>query len=208
MLCHKKFVCIFLPSIILFFAATTVASDKPTAEQQKAAEEHSSQNFSGKQDLEWEKVQTKLGALKGKLDSQENIVKALLSEKAALAGETQQEKLKTLKEEHNRYKTMLEEYMKLNDEFLTKFPEKGIKELRIYNRQKKKTLGQFNKEILLQEKVDGLHNKILQQYPNAAKKHSPKKSAVEKKMPPKDSSVKKESHDENADVTESILFSK
>lgn len=200
--------------IYIFFAIVSVnaSAQKQNADEQKAAEELKNKNFSGKQNLEWEKIQTKLGALKGKLDSQENVVKAMLSEKNSLAGEDQQKRLELLKEEHARYKKMLEEYNELNNEFLTKFPEKGIKELRLYSRQKSKTLESLGREITVQERAEILHEKIMKQYPSTNRikgKGSNKDSdSSNTKTETKSKTEESEAKAVSRDVTDSILFSK
>lgn len=179
-------------------------------------------DFSGKQSLEWEKVQTKLGAMKGKLDAQLSLVESLVSNKEQLKGEALAVKMQDLKKEHLKLQKMIEEYNQLNLEFLTKYPERGIKESRLYNRVKSKSLKSYEKEMTVAGQLQRLHTKILSQYSKSnevasknTKKGSPKEAAVGNKSGVKaiDDSLdetKKNKTEESLknNVTDQITFEK
>ena len=123
--------------------------------------------YSGKQDQNWEAVQTNLAAAKAKLDAQSTVVQNLIIEKNALKGEALNEKIAEIKIQHQKYEKMVFDYNKLNDDFLTKYPERGLKEKRIYKRAKMKSLDSFEDDVTLRGKINKLHRKILTQYPKA-----------------------------------------
>ena len=125
-------------------------------------------NYSGKQDQTWEVIQTKLGALKTKMDSQTMLVNTLVAEKAALKNsEDVAKKAEDLKIQHHKLETLVLDYNKLNEEYLTKFPERGLKVKRIYQRVKLKTLDSFEDDFTLRGRLNKLHGKVLRQYPGA-----------------------------------------
>jgi hypothetical protein len=162
--------------------------------------------YSGKQNQDWEKLQTKLGNLKSKLEVQENIIKALIAEKLNLTDEALTVKIEQLKKEHYQFEKMVDEYNELNLEYLTKFPERGIKEKRIYTRIKSKSLQSFEDDQNLQSRVNKLQSKILTQYPKSTEqlKRKKEKSSVKSSDAKKNSTesqVKKDS-----DVTEQIIL--
>ncbi len=126
--------------------------------------------YSGKQNQDWEKVQAQLGTIKGKLDTQEALIKTLIGEKLHLEGAARNLKMEELKKEHQKLEKLIEDYNRLNQEYQTKFPERGLKEKRIYNRMKVKTLTAYEEDLSLQGKVFKLHNKVLSQYPKSRKK--------------------------------------
>lgn len=179
-------------------ALLTVFSLSAVAQQSDSAE-----RYSGKQDQSWEGIQTKLGAMKTKLDSQTALVKNLVAEKAALANsEDVAKKNDELKTQHQKLETLVVEYNKLNDEYLTKFPERGLKQKRIYQRVKLKTLDSFEDDYTLRGRLNKLHGKVLRQYPGAAPKEA-KKSAM-----PVSASGEASTAADQKDVTETIELKK
>lgn len=144
------------------------------AQEKKVEGEAAYEVYSGKQDQSWEVVQQDLAALKAKLDTQATLLQNLISEKANLKGEALTTKIDEVKVEHKKYQKMVFDYNKLNEEFLTKYPERGLKEKRIYKRVKMKSLDTFEDDVTLRGKMNKLHNKIKKQYPKvfAEKKES------------------------------------
>lgn len=186
---------------IIFYALLLVAS---LAVAQQKAEESTEDNkdYSGKQNQDWEKIQTKLGTMKSKLDTQEAVIKALIAEKSELSGEAQTAKMEQLKLAHSKFETMVNEYNELNLEYQTKFPERGIKEKRIYTRMKSKSLQAFEEDQTIQGRVNKLNSKIQTQYPKAAlelKKKKQKKSDTTKEAP-------KDADSKEKDVTDQIIL--
>lgn len=184
-------------SILLLLASGAVAQNQSEEPLGDAKE------YSGKQSQDWEKIQTKLGTMKSKLDTQENVIKNLIAEKSALSGEAQAVKMEQLKLEHNKFEAMVNEYNKLNLEYQTKFPERGIKEKRIYNRMKSKSLQSFEDDQTIQGRVNKLNSKIISQYPKSVmetKKKKLKKSEAAQEAA-QEVELKKEK-----DVTDQIIL--
>ena len=136
-----------IAALILFLSLALSVS----AEEHGAAEA----NYSGKQDQSWELIQAKLAALKTKMDSQTILVNNLVAEKAALNNSQEvAKKAEELKTQHHKLEELVSDYNKLNDEYLTKFPERGLKEKRVYQRVKLKTLDSFEDDFTLRGKLN------------------------------------------------------
>ena len=183
-----------------FVQAQEVGSDEAQSGQTIV-----NKSYSGKQSLEWEKIQTKLGALKGKLDAQMNLVEALTANSPDAKDVNSAIKLQDLKREHLKLQKMIVDYNELNIAFLTKYPERGIKESRIYNRVKSKALQLNEKDETLDARAKRLHAKIMSQYSQPSLKNSSnnkKSQGVSKK-----NSEEVQKTDKN-DVTDQIIFEK
>ncbi len=148
----------------LFFSPLLLLAEE--AENQKA-DEAQEQNYSGKQDQKWEVVQTEVTALKGKMEMQATIVQNLISEKNSLSGQALQQKMELIKAEHQKYERLVVDYNKKNEEFMTRYPERGLKEKRVYKRAKIKSLDSFEDDVTVRGRMNKLHNKVLKQYPRA-----------------------------------------
>jgi len=155
----------FFPKI-LFLIVISFFSARAN-EGGESSEAPQSQVYSGKQDQKWEVVQTELMALKGKMEQQATLVRNLIAEKSNLSGESLQQKMEQIKKEHQKYETLVYDYNQKNDEFLTRYPERGLKEKRIYKRVKMKSLDSFEDDVTLRGRMNKLHNKVLHQYPRA-----------------------------------------
>ena len=155
-----------LISTFLFLSLPAFAQEEPSAA-------FTNKDYSGKQSADWEKIQLELSTVKGKLESQTSLVKNLIEAKNSLKGEALDLKLDELKTEYQKLQKYTEEYNRMNQEYLTKFPERGTKVHRTYKRLKTKSLQAIENEMTVQGRVNRLHSKILSQYPKskaAAKK--------------------------------------
>jgi hypothetical protein len=123
--------------------------------------------YSGKQNQNWEVVQNELIALKAKLDAQHTLVNTLIAEKANVTGEALAAKIEDVKKQHLKYEQLVVEYNKKNEEFLTRYPERGLKVKRLYKRAKLKSIQSFEEELTFGDRLNKLHKKVLTQYPNA-----------------------------------------
>ena len=137
---------------------------KPEAKPGVEAQE----KYSGKQDQSWELVQNELAASKTKMDAQFAVVNNLVAEKSSLKGEELAAKMAEIKKQHQKYEQMAVEYNKKNDEFLTRYPERGLKEKRIYKRVKIKSLDSFEDDFTFRGRMNKLHKKVLSQYPKSS----------------------------------------
>lgn len=176
--------------IAVFFIGINLNAVEGASVKSESAEE---KDYSGKQSSEWETVQKNLGAAKAKVLSQEQIVKALIVENKKT------DKTDEIKIEHTKLRNYVLEYNRLNDEYETRFPEKGIKEKRKYQRTEAKSVETLDKELSVQSQLELLHKKVLKKYPL-------KKSATKNKE-----KTKKAHQVEPAkpkDVTDQIIFKK
>jgi leucyl aminopeptidase (aminopeptidase T) len=183
----------------LFVVILGVAVMAAANEGESGAETPQSQVYSGKQDQSWEVVQTALTALKGKMEQQAAVVHNLIAEKNSLSGAALQQKMDQIKKEHQKYETLVYEYNQKNDEFLTRYPERGLKEKRVYKRVKMKSLDSFEDDVTLRGRMNKLHNKVLRQYPTAFADQKNKKESMSTSQTTKSSSD---------DVTNSIKLKK
>lgn len=149
--------------LIAFFSLPILASEEHEESHEGAASV--SQNYSGKQDQQWEVVQTELGALKSKVDAQAATVEGLMAQKSMLKGEELSALVENIKKQHQKYEDLVLDYNKKNDEFLTRYPERGLKEKRVYKRVKMKSLNSFEADVSMKARMRRLHDKVLKQYP-------------------------------------------
>lgn len=153
-------------NFIVFFYLFCVAAAFVFAQEQDESK-NENKVYSGKQNSDWEAAQSELGNIKGKLDAQESRVRDLIVEKGELKGEDLALRMDELKVEYRKLQAITESYNKLNQEYLTKFPERGIKDTRVYKRIKIKSLQSFEEDLTVQGSVNRLQDKILKQYPRA-----------------------------------------
>lgn len=163
--------------LIVMFVFPTLSlgeEKKEDPKDQKAA--LLKKEYSGKQDFEWEKAQAEVIAVKAKLEAQIVTINGLMEEKNKLKGQALSDKIEQLKTEHTKLKVLMADYNKLNAEFLTKYPERGIKDVRLYKRTQAQGQKKSEKDLSVGEKVNIVHQKILKQYSvktdNSKKQHS------------------------------------
>ncbi|MCC2678549.1 MAG: hypothetical protein K0R29_1125 [Pseudobdellovibrio sp.] len=159
-MCSRNFLFTFLIFIPLFASA----NEDEAAAKDGAPKEST---YSGKQDQNWELVQTEVTALKGKMEMQATVVQNLIAEKNSLTGQALQQKMEQIKAEHQKYERLVVEYNAKNEEFMTRYPERGLKEKRVYKRAKIKSLDTFEDDVTIRGRMNKLHNKVLKQYPRA-----------------------------------------
>jgi hypothetical protein len=189
--------------IMLLLLFSTVTAFAETSQQ---ATDIKDKEYSGKQNQDWELKQTKLGAKKSKLDAQENLIKTLIAEKLNLTGDALAVKIEQLKTEHIKLEQMIDEYNELNLEYLTKFPERGIKEKRIYTRMKTKSLQAFEADQTLQGRVNKLQSKILTQYPKSTEQLKNKKKKSNSKSLDAEKNSTEPEVKKDKDVTDQIIL--
>ena len=140
-----------------------------------------------------------LTALRGKMEAQEAVVKNLIAEKDSMRGSALKEKLEQIKKEHRKYENLVFEYNSKNQEFLTRYPERGLKEKRVYKRVKMKSLDSFEDDVTLRGRMNKLHKKVVKQYPRAFADEKNKKESTTPSETAKPASD---------DVTDAIKFKK
>lgn len=162
--------------------------------------------YSGKQNREWEQAQAKLGAAKGRMDAQMSVVQNLIMAKSGLKGKELSDKIEELKREHLKLRKSIDDYNELNEEFLTRFPERGRKESRLYKRVKSKSLKAYEEDFTVHGSVNKLHNKILKQYSKT--KNDVKTGDTRAEMAHKNNADKSEKSDQTSkkEVTDQIIL--
>lgn len=188
--------------VVLYLFLMTSAVSLYAKEGAEGGETPASQNkdYSGSQSDEWEKVQTDLTARRGKIEVQESAIKTLLQQKVGLKGEQLSTKVEELKKEHAKLEQMTSEYNKLEEQYETRFPERGLKEPRIYVRRSIKSLETMEGELSLDDRVKRVQSKVLSQYTRSKKK---KKTSIITQASSEDQTEKKQ-----PDVTDPIIYQK
>lgn len=162
----NKFFHIFLIVFVsqFVFANSGEKTEEPTKE------------YSGKQTQEWQTIQAKVQAAKGKLEQQEVIVKGLLEAKRATGGHgntathqsvSDQEQVGVLKKEHQKLLSLIKEYNELRDQLETRFPEKSAKEGRIYKRINPASLEAIENDMSFEGRLRRIDRKIREKYPKS-----------------------------------------
>ena len=193
-------------------------------------------DYSGKQTQEWSEVQAKLSALKSKVEAQEALVKSLIVEASGghgapaagggheaapagghgsgVGGDAMGARIEQLKKEHQKLQTMIADYNKMNAAYETRFPEKGLKESRIYRRTDPQAIQLDETASNYEEKVQRLQTKIMRQYPRTAKTLQTKKQKT-KTVAAEPESSKKHSEkksgpesNKSGEVTDQIILQK
>jgi len=170
----------------LIFIPALVSANNGEASAKEGAP--SEQLYSGKQDQNWELVQAEVTALKGKMEMQSTLVQNLIAEKNSLTGQPLQQKMDQIKSEHQKYERLVVEYNAKNEEFVTRYPERGLKEKRVYKRAKIKSLDSFEDDVTVRGRMNKLHNKVLKQYPRAFTEEKNKKESSVSSEPGKSAS--------------------
>ncbi|MBC7421525.1 MAG: hypothetical protein H7328_12430 [Bdellovibrio sp.] len=138
------------------------------SEEEVSAADAGTKAYSGKQSSEWADVQKKLADAKAKLEAQDILVKNLIIEKSQSTGSEQNNKNEQIQVEHRKLQKMTDDYNLLRSDYETKFPEKGVKESRIYNRAEVKSIEGMQSDLTLEGRLNKLHNKVISQYPRSA----------------------------------------
>ncbi len=187
-----KIICSFLLSVNFVYA-----SDAPAPVDDAAKE------YSGKQSFEWADVQKKLADAKAKLEAQDALVKSLIIEKSH-ASDGSQAKNEQVQAEHRKLQKMTEEYNLQSSDYQTKFPEKGVKEKRIYKRIDVKSIEGIENDLTLEGRLNKLHKKVIRQYPRS---RNPR-PIVHKNSDPKMKNAAPVAPPDDTDVTDSIILKK
>lgn len=208
----------FFLSCLFFFQLVWANEHGEASKKENSPSAGTEDNYSGKQTQQWSEVQSKLSALKGKVDAQEAIVKSLILEKNAVghganAGHANEEalaaRIEQLKKEHEKLQSLVAEYNKMNTNYETRFPEKGLKENRIYRRADPQAIQPDETVSNYEERVQRLQNRILRQYPKSSLRLKTSQSQSKKSKEPSVSKEKvHESPKKAGDVTDQIILQK
>lgn len=120
---------------------------------------------------EWVDLQQKLLVLKSKISASEKTVKDLIAAKSKEKDpQKSRELVGSLQLEYQTLRNQIEEYEKVRGLLKYRFPEKGMKDSRKYERIETRSLEQMEIEVGLQGKIRSAVGRVRQQYGAAASK--------------------------------------
>lgn len=119
---------------------------------------------------EWLEVQTKIQVLRTKIKAKEDIVKKLIVDKENAKDEEQSRVLvNQLTTEYRDLTESIDEYEKMRSLLKYRYPEKGHKGDRKYERLEAKPLDEMEKQLSLEGRIRHTIGKVRQQYPDTPK---------------------------------------
>ena len=156
-----KFVLIF--SVSGLFAWTAPAEEK--AEEKKAEGGEAKPEAKSEKKDESAEVQAKVSALQAKIKASEETIDKLIEEKQKTTDQKQiSEIIKNMVSEHKTMEKNVEEYEKARSYLQYRFPEKGLKGDRVYERIELKSLEEMENEMTLDAHVKKTLHKVRKQY--------------------------------------------
>lgn len=125
---------------------------------------------------EWVEIQSRLQVLKAKLGAKEKTVRELI---AAKHKSPDRESFEHLKKEHAELKQLAEEYERQRNVLRYRYPEKGLKDDRKYQRMEVKSLSDMEDQVGMQAVLQKVQNKVLRQYGSSTEENSARTPASE-----------------------------
>lgn len=194
---------VFLLLFVNSLTALASGGEGHKAEDPKGAKKE--ENFSGRQTQEWVDHLNQLNAAKAKMDAQKKVVDDLLVVKHHTTEPAKlQEVITKLSEEHKKLNTDIHEYEKMRNTVRFRFPEKGVKELRTYERAEIKSLNEYENSFSVETKLSQTVEKMREKY----KSQDKKKLTVPDNEPKVKEESAKSQEKKSPEVTDSILMIK
>lgn len=176
--------------------------DTPKAEEAKGSTKKE-EIYSGRQTQEWVDLLNQLNAAKAKMEAQKKVVDDLLIAKQHSVDPVKvQENVKKLTEEHKKLNDNIQEYESMRSKLRYRYPEKGVKELRVYERVEARTLNEYENSFSVDARLSQAVEMMRDKYKIKNKKTVPK----DKEMQTKETQKNQEKN--NPEVTDSILMVK
>lgn len=120
---------------------------------------------SGRQSMEWVDLVNKVSAAKAKVEAQRSVMVHLLEQKKSIdKQEALSKHVAVMTEENKKLHKMIDEYEEQRNLLQYRFPEKGIKELRKYERVEKKSLEEFETELSVEGQLQKTVSKMKKQF--------------------------------------------
>ncbi|MFP5518940.1 MAG: hypothetical protein ACLGGX_03500 [Bdellovibrionia bacterium] len=186
------FACVIFVS---FFVLNVSAEEKEAETKEEPAKEQAGAKV---KEEEWPKVQAEVAALQAKIKQSEDAIKKLSEDKAKAPTEAQRVEIsKTMIEEHKKMRELIKEYEVRRNYFLYRFPERGSKEAKRYQRIEAKPLEEIENQHTLGSKVEKTMKTVRKQYGSEEEK----KAQVKKDK-------KKSTSPEEVDLTAPLILSK
>lgn len=204
---------LLLISFMLIFGGNSVlANEAPPAHEAPkegaGGAEGEAKPAAGKKEKKeegWQEVSARVQGLKAKADNHEKQIEHLVAEKNHTHDEARLSHIiKELVVEHKAYAEASKEYDKERAFLMYRFPEKGVKGDRSYERSEIKSLEDMENQMSLDGRVKSVLVKVRKQYPVVL---SPEEAAAQK------SKRKKGSHgeafsEEDENLSSPVIFSK
>lgn len=147
---------------IIFWAINLSAEEHGSAPAGNA--EAVDKQFSGRQDENWTDIQSKLGVLKSKVEAQKSVVEEILKNKKNSEAKISKKEIDQLKIEHEKLKSITNDYNKMLANFQFRFPEKGLESGRKYIRIENQSLEEMETPTTFEGRLKKLNRKIKKQY--------------------------------------------
>lgn len=148
---------------------------------------------------EYTEVLGKVGILQAKIKTNKEIVQSLIEEKQHEKESSRvAEIIKNLVSEHKSMQKNIDEYEKARSYLQYRFPEKGLKGKRTYERFEQKSLEEIEHEMTMENRLKKTLNKVRKQYdsPVSVEKEVNQSKSRKRKLEPK------------TDISEPVILSK
>lgn len=152
-------------AVVFFVSVSAFANEEPPKKEEGGGKEQKAESNAKKEDG-WQEVSAKVQALKAKADTHQKNIQALVEEKTKTHNEARlSEIVKQLVLEHKMYSDATKEYDRERAYLMYRFPEKGLKGDRSYERMEVKSLEEMESQMSLEGRVKGVLTKVRKQYP-------------------------------------------
>ncbi len=168
--------------------AETFANEGPAAKEEKKHEEKATSeshepeatDAQKKQLSEAAELQTRVQALQAKVKSKQENIKKLIEEKSHSSDAAKiKEIIQELVKEHREMGKMVEEYEQSRSLLRYRYPEKGYKGVRTYERMEVKPLEQMENQMSIEAKLKRNMKTLQSQYGSSVDKNGRKKKTPE-----------------------------
>lgn len=158
---------VFLILIVFSFGLNVAANEGAPAAA--AGKGESKQPGDDKGLPEWVMIEAQIATLESKIGAKEESIKKIIEEKKKIADDSPKAKelVDTLISEHNEMKKYVSDYEKQRTLLKFRFPERGIKADRKYQRKEMKSLEAMEDEFSLEGKLNKNIRKMRKQFPKA-----------------------------------------
>ena len=157
----------FLILVILSFSLNVFANEAPPAAVGGKGE--AKQPGDDKGLPEWVMIEAQIATLESKIGAKEENIKKIIEEKKKISDDSPKAKelIDALISEHNEMKKYVSDYEKQRTLLKFRFPERGIKADRKYQRKEMKSLEAMEDEFSLEGKLNKNIRKMRRQFPKA-----------------------------------------
>lgn len=157
---------VFLILLVLSVGMKVFANEAPPA---AAGHGEAKQPADDKGLPEWVMIEAKIATLESKIGAKEENIKRIIEEKKKISDDSPKAKelIDALISEHNEMRKYVSDYEKQRTLLKFRFPERGIKADRKYQRKEMKSLEAMEDEFSLEGKLNKNIRKMRRQFPKA-----------------------------------------